>query len=134
LLIILEIDIDGPRAEFDMIENFLRQMNNLKSLKICCRGTNASVWESFIKEYLPNLIDFRFKFDVRQRNININEFQHDWWIKEKKWTVVGHPLSPLFYTIPIIDSKITLNARTAYRQEVFLTQTKKRRKIFLFLF
>ena len=96
----------------------LRQTYSLKSLKLTCRGINASVWERFIKEFLPNLIDFRFKFDISQRNININEYQQDWWKKDKKWFVVGHPLFSSFYTIPFIDSKLTLNARTAFRQEV----------------
>jgi hypothetical protein len=119
-LLFIELDIDAPRAEFDMIEKLLRQTPKLKSLKLSCRGVNALVWECFIKEYLPNLIDFRFKFDIRQKNLTITEYEQDWWTKEKKWIVVGHPLSSAFYTIPLIESKLTLNARTAFRQEVCL--------------
>jgi hypothetical protein len=96
-------------------------MKKLKYLKLTCRGINASIWECFIKECLPNLSDFRFKFDIRQRNIHLNEYQQDWWKNEKKWIVAGHPLSPSIYTIPLIDSKLILNARTAFRQDVCST-------------
>jgi hypothetical protein len=103
-------------------------MTKLKSLKLTCRGTNASVWECFIKEFLPNLIDFRFKFDIRQTNFNLTEYQSDWWIKDKQWIVVGHPLSPAFYTIPFIDTKLILNARTAFRQEVCLKRSDRNKE------
>ncbi len=56
--------------------------------------------------------------DIRQTNLTITEYQLDWWIKDQKWIVVGHPLSPFLNTITFIDSKLTLNARTAFRQEV----------------
>jgi hypothetical protein len=115
---ITRLDINGPGAEFESIENFLRQMKNLKSLKLICRGIHATVWECFIKEYLPNLIDFHFKFDIRQKNLVLAEYQTDWWKNEKKWIVIHHPLSPVIYTIPLIDTKLILNARTAFRQEV----------------
>lgn len=95
-------------------------MNKLKSLKLICRGINATVWECFIKEFLPNLINFHFKFDIRQKNINLLEYQQDWWIKNKKWIVISHPLSPFIYTIPFIEKKFILNSRTAFRQNVFL--------------
>ncbi|CAF1265165.1 unnamed protein product [Adineta steineri] len=114
---ITRIDIDAPRAEFDLISKILFQTRKLKSLKICCRGESAWVWECFIRSFLPNLIDFRFKFDIRQRNISILEYEQDWWTKVKKWIVIGHPLSSVFYTLPFIDTKLTLNARTAFRQQ-----------------
>ncbi|UJR20104.1 hypothetical protein I4U23_023238 [Adineta vaga] len=118
---ITELDIDGPRAEFDLIEKLLRQTRKLKRLKLISRGVNASIWECFIKENLPNLIDFRFKFDIRQKDINLIEYEQDWWKNEKKWIVIGHPLSSLIYTIPFIDTKLILNARTAFRQEKCLS-------------
>jgi len=101
-----------------MIEKFLRQMNKLKSLKLICRGVKATIWECFIKEFLPNLIDFRFKFDIRQKHLILNEYEQNWWKNEKKWIVINHPLSPFIYTIPFIDTKLILNARTAFRQQV----------------
>jgi hypothetical protein len=96
-------------------------MKKLKTLKLICRGVKATIWECFIKEYLPNLIDFRFKFDIRQKHLILNEYEQDWWINEKKWIVINHPLSPFIYTIPFIDTKLILNARTAFRQQVDLS-------------
>lgn len=112
------LDIDAPRAEFDLVERLLRHTPRLRTLQLSCRGVHASVWQGFIKAHLPQLTDFRFKFDIRQKDITLSEYEHDWWRVEKKWFVVGHPLSALFYTIPFIDSKLTLNARTAFRPEV----------------
>jgi hypothetical protein len=97
-------------------------MKNLRSLKLICRGVNATVWECFIKEFLPNLIDFRFKFDTRQKNLIRTEYETDWWKKEKQWTVIHHPLSPFIYTLPLIETKLIVNARTAFRQEVEIEQ------------
>jgi hypothetical protein len=115
---ITRLDIDGPNAEFESIEKFLRQMKKLKSLKLICRGIDAIIWKCFINEFLPDLIDFRFKFDIRQKNFILNEYETDWWKNEKKWIVIHHPLSPNIYTIPLIETKLILNARTAFRQEV----------------
>lgn len=117
-----------------MIEQFLRQMKNLKSLKLICRAINGRVWECFIKEFLPNLIDFHFKFDIRQKTFDLTEFEQDWWKKEKKWIVIYHPLSPFIYTIPFIETKLILNARTAFRQEVYFIHKKMKKKFLFFLF
>ncbi|CAF1431702.1 unnamed protein product [Adineta ricciae] len=82
-----------------------------------CASTLAFACSMLSTKNLSNLSDFRFKFDIRQKDIQLIEYEQDWWKTEKKWIVVGHPLSSLIYTIPFIDTKLILNARTAYRQE-----------------
>ena len=86
-------------------------------MKLICRGIDANIWKTFIETNLPNLIDFQFKFDIRLKNFAIENYQTDWWTEEKRWLVVHHPLSPFVYTIPLIETKLIFNSRTAVRQQ-----------------
>ena len=114
---LIQLEVDCPRAEFEFIESILKSTKKLEKLKLICRGIDANIWKTFIETNLPNLIDFQFKFDIRLKNFAIENYQTDWWTKEKHWLVVHHPLSPFVYTIPLIETKLIFNSRTAVRQQ-----------------
>ena len=114
---LIQLEVDCPRAEFEFIESILKSTKKLEKLKLICRGIDANIWKTFIETNLPNLIDFQFKFDIRLKNFAIENYQTDWWTKEKRWLVVHHPLSPFVYTIPLIETKLIFNSRTAVRQQ-----------------
>ena len=114
---LIQLEVDCPRAEFEFIESILKSTKKLEKLKLICRGIDANIWKTFIETNLPNLINFQFKFDIRLKNFAIENYQTDWWTKEKHWLVVHHPLSPFVYTIPLIETKLIFNSRTAVRQQ-----------------
>ena len=114
---LIQLEVDCPRAEFEFIESILKSTKKLEKLKLICRGIDANIWKTFIETNLPNLIDFQFKFDIRLKNFAIENYQTDWWTEEKRWLVVHHPLSPFVYTIPLIETKLIFNSRTAVRQQ-----------------
>ena len=109
-MIYLEFDLKSETAEFDLIEILLKRMKKLKSLKLISRGTDGFTLQNFIENHLTNLIDFQFKFDIRRKNINLIDYQTNWWRINKNWFVVLHPLSTFLYTRPLIDTKFLLNS------------------------
>ena len=106
------------RATFNDFIHLLWNMENLRSLTICCSGdsswVDASRWEQLIISSLPSLKYFRFRLAIGTRLTNsarleiFERFQTDFWLKEHHWptemSIEEYSIilvyNPVFTTIP----------------------------------
>ena len=86
--------IDKYTDDLFNLEPIFRRIPNLECLNISARDVlviEASQWQNWIVNFLSNLKIFRFQLHFRDQQLmnNIeylfNEFQNDFWLKERQW-------------------------------------------------
>ncbi|UJR24233.1 hypothetical protein I4U23_027200 [Adineta vaga] len=90
---------------------------NLELMNVSQKVTDGNRWENFLMKYLPNLVNFQFKFQIHTSSDSIDDiiesFRSAFWLEDKRWFVVLNKAVPYSFhesvnilsTIPLYTPK-----------------------------